>query len=57
VSNVTRSFNGVQRGDLKAAEELLPLLCVELRKLAAHIMTAFIVLWLVSVPSSTWEPQ
>jgi RNA polymerase sigma factor (TIGR02999 family) len=38
VSEFTRILDGVQRGDPKAAEELLPLVYEELRKLAAHKM-------------------
>jgi len=38
VSDVTRVLEAVQRGDLKAAEELLPLVYEELRKLAASRM-------------------
>ena len=39
VSDVTRILDRVQQGDPKAAEELLPLVYEELRKLAAHRMT------------------
>jgi RNA polymerase sigma factor (TIGR02999 family) len=38
VSDITLSLNAVQQGDPKAAEELLPLLYEELRKLAAQKM-------------------
>ena len=38
MSDVTRLLNRVQEGDPKAAEELLPLVYEELRKLAAHRM-------------------
>jgi RNA polymerase sigma factor (TIGR02999 family) len=38
VSDVTRILDRVQQGDPKAAEELLPLVYEELRKLAAHKM-------------------
>ena len=38
VSDVTRILDRVQQGDPKAAEELLPLVYGELRKLAAHKM-------------------
>jgi RNA polymerase sigma factor (TIGR02999 family) len=38
VSDVTRILDRVQQGDTKAAEELLPLVYEELRKLAAHKM-------------------
>ena len=39
VSNVTSIIDRLQRGESKAAEELLPLVYDELRKLAAHRMT------------------
>jgi hypothetical protein len=35
VSDVTRVIEAAQRGDAKAADELLPLVYKELRKLAA----------------------
>jgi RNA polymerase sigma factor (TIGR02999 family) len=38
VSEFTRILNGAQQGDPKAAEELLPLVYQELRRLAAHKM-------------------
>jgi len=38
VSEVTRILNDIERGEPKAAEELLPLVYDELRKLAAHRM-------------------
>jgi len=38
VSDVTRILDRVQQGEAKAAEELLPLVYEELRKLAAHKM-------------------
>jgi len=38
VSEVTRILDRVQHGDPKAAEELLPFVYDELRKLAAHKM-------------------
>ncbi len=38
MSDVTRILDRVQQGDPKAAEELLPLVYEELRKLAAHKM-------------------
>ena len=38
MSDVTRILDRVQHGDPKAAEELLPLVYAELRKLAAHKM-------------------
>ena len=39
MSEVPRILGAVQRGDPKAADELLPLVYEELRKLAAHKMT------------------
>jgi RNA polymerase sigma factor (TIGR02999 family) len=39
VSEVTRILQSLERGDGKAAEELLPLVYEELRKLAAHKMS------------------
>lgn len=38
MSDVTRILDRVQQGEAKAAEELLPLVYDELRKLAAHKM-------------------
>src|SRR5215471_6230307 len=38
MSEVTRMLERVQGGDPKAAEELLPLVYQELRKLAGHMM-------------------
>jgi RNA polymerase sigma factor (TIGR02999 family) len=38
-SDVTQLLSAIDSGDLKAAEELLPLVYDELRKLAAHKMT------------------
>ena len=38
MSDVTRLLDAIQHGDPKAAEELLPLVYEELRKLAAHKM-------------------
>ena len=38
MSDVTRILNAIERGDAKAADELLPLVYEELRKLAAHRM-------------------
>jgi RNA polymerase sigma factor (TIGR02999 family) len=38
VSDVTRILDAVQQGDPKAADELLPLVYEELRRLAAHKM-------------------
>jgi RNA polymerase sigma factor (TIGR02999 family) len=40
VSNVTRILDRVHQGDSQAAEELLPLVYNELRRLAAHKMSA-----------------
>jgi RNA polymerase sigma factor (TIGR02999 family) len=40
VSEVTRMLEAIQQGDPKAAEELLPLVYGELRKLAAHKVAA-----------------
>ena len=39
MSEVTRILEAVQQGDPKAADELLPLVYDELRKLAAHMMS------------------
>ena len=36
MSDVTRLLEAIQHGDPKAAEDLLPLVYEELRKLAAH---------------------
>jgi len=38
MSNVTRILDAIEHGDAKAADELLPLVYEELRKLAAHRM-------------------
>jgi len=38
VSDVTRLLGAIDQGDPKAAEELLPLVYEELRRLAAHKM-------------------
>src|SRR6266550_6559393 len=38
MSDVTRILNAIEQGDAKAADELLPLVYEELRKLAAHKM-------------------
>jgi len=38
VSDVTQILERVEKGDVNAAEELLPLVYEELRKLAAHKM-------------------
>ena len=40
VSEVTRILDSIAQGDSKAADELLPLVYEELRKLAAHKMAA-----------------
>lgn len=69
VSDVTRILDRGQQGDPKAAEELLPLVYDELRKLAAHKManeaaghtlqpTALVHeawLRLVRTPDQTWQ--
>lgn len=39
MSDVTRILERVEKGDPQAAEELLPLVYGELRRLAAHLMT------------------
>ena len=39
MSDVTQLLEAIQHGDPKAAEELLPLVYEELRKLAAHKMS------------------
>ena len=39
VSDVTRILQSIEEGDPKAAEELLPLVYDELRRLAAHKMS------------------
>ena len=39
MSDVTRILERAEKGDPKAAEELLPLVYGELRRLAAHLMT------------------
>jgi RNA polymerase sigma factor (TIGR02999 family) len=49
VSDVTRILDRVQEGDPKAAEELLPLVYDELRKLAAHRMAS-------EAPGQTLQP-
>ncbi len=36
MSDVTRMLDSVRQGEAKAAEELLPLVCVEVRRLAAQ---------------------
>ena len=68
MSDVTRILDRVQEGDPKAAEELLPLVYEELRRLAAHKMaheapgqtlqpTALVHeawLRLVQAPAQTW---
>src|SRR6266487_783231 len=36
---ITRILQSLERGDARAADELLPLVCEELRKLAAHKMS------------------
>jgi RNA polymerase sigma factor (TIGR02999 family) len=49
VSDVTRILEAAQRGDPKAADELLPLVYDELRRLAAHKMTS-------EAPGHTLQP-
>jgi RNA polymerase sigma factor (TIGR02999 family) len=49
VSEVTRILDSVAQGDPKAAEELLPLVYTELRRLAAYKMAA-------EVPGQTLQP-
>src|SRR5262245_28719562 len=49
VSEVTRILKAVQQGDLKAADELLPLVYDELRRLAARKMAN-------EVPGQTLQP-
>ena len=39
MSDVTRILNAIERGDTRAADELLPLVYEELRRLAAHKMS------------------
>lgn len=49
MSEVTRILDRVQQGEAKAAEELLPLVYEELRRLAAHKMAQ-------EVPGQTLQP-
>jgi RNA polymerase sigma factor (TIGR02999 family) len=49
VSEFTRVLNGAQRGDPKAADQLLPLVYDELRRLAAHRMAS-------EAPGHTLQP-
>jgi RNA polymerase sigma factor (TIGR02999 family) len=49
VSDVTRILEAIERGELKAADELLPLVYEELRRLAAHKMAN-------EVPGQTLQP-
>jgi len=49
VSEVTRILNAAQQGDPTAAEQLLPLVYEELRKLAAHKMAG-------ETPGQTLQP-
>ncbi len=49
VSEVTRILDSIAQGDPKAAEELLPLVYEELRKLAGHKMAA-------ELPGQTLQP-
>ena len=39
MSDVTRILSAIEQGDPQAAEQLLPLVCDELRRLAAEMMT------------------
>src|SRR5258707_4161164 len=48
-SDVTRILDAIERGEPKAADELLPLLYEELRKLAAHKMAN-------EMPGQTLQP-
>jgi len=38
MSDVTHILNAIEHGDARAAEELLPLVYVEVRELASHRM-------------------
>ena len=49
MSEVTRMLEAIEQGDPKAAEELLPLVYNELRRLAAHKMAA-------ELPGQTLQP-
>jgi len=49
VSDVTRILEAAQQGDAKAADELLPLVYDELRRLAAHRMAC-------EAPGHTFQP-
>ena len=49
MSDVTQILNAIERGDAHAAEELLPLVYEELRKLAGHKMSN-------EVPGQTLQP-
>src|SRR5439155_22584378 len=49
MSDVTRMLGAIQHGDGRAADELLPLVYEELRKLAAHKMAN-------EVPGQTLQP-
>jgi RNA polymerase sigma factor (TIGR02999 family) len=49
MSDVTQILNAIERGDAHAAEELLPLVYEELRKLAAHKMSN-------EMPGQTLQP-
>jgi RNA polymerase sigma factor (TIGR02999 family) len=40
VSDVTRILNGIERGDARTSEELLPVVYHELRRMAAHKMSS-----------------
>lgn len=49
MSDVTHILNAIEQGDARAAEELLPLVYDELRKLAAHRMAN-------EIPGQTLQP-
>ena len=49
MSDVTRLLGALEQGDPKAAEELLPLVYEELRRLAAHKMAH-------EAPAQTLQP-
>ena len=49
MSDVTRILESIERGDPKAADELLPLVYGELRKLAASKMSS-------EAPNRTMQP-
>lgn len=49
MSDITQILDAIERGDARAADELLPLVYQELRKLAAHKMSA-------ESPNQTLQP-